>query len=89
MSAAHASQQPKPDSHEIDFSVDGEPLETSEHELTARQVLALAGIDATTHYLVQIEGRHQIPYQDDPDAVIHMHEGIKFISVSTGPTPVS
>jgi len=86
-SATKKTPQPKP--HVIHFSVDGEELETSDRELTPRQILAIAEIDPATHYLVQIQGRHQIPYQDKPDEPIHMHEGLKFISVSTGPTPVS
>jgi hypothetical protein len=75
--------------HQIELVVDGENFETAAHELTARQILELAGIDPATHYLVRIQGRHQIPYKDDPDTEIRLHEGIEFISVSTGPTPVS
>jgi hypothetical protein len=75
--------------HTIEFFVDGEKFETPTHELTARQILELAGVDPGTHYLVLIQGRHQIPYKNDPDAEIRLHEGIEFISVSTGPTPVS
>lgn len=89
MDATAAQKQPKPKPHQIHFTVDGEELETKERELSPHEILGLAGIDPATHYLVQIQGRHQIPYQDKPDEPIHMHEGLKFISVSTGPTPVS
>jgi hypothetical protein len=71
------------------YTVDGEPQETSAHELTANQILANAGIDAASHYLVQIDGNHRIPYQNNPNEQIHMHENMKFIAISTGPTPVS
>ena len=73
----------------ITYTVDGEKQTTSERELTPVQILSNAGIDAATHYLVQIEGQHKISYQDNPQTEIHMHEQMKFISVSTGPTPVS
>lgn len=73
----------------IAYTVDGEKQTTSERELTSVQILSNAGIDAATHYLVQIEGQHKISYQDNPQTEIHMHEHMKFISVSTGPTPVS
>jgi len=73
----------------ITYTVDGEKQTTSERELTPVQILSNAGIDAATHYLVQIEGQHKISYQDNPQTEIHMHEHMKFISVSTGPTPVS
>lgn len=90
MSTASVTEHPerKPP-HVVEILVDGEKIDTREHELTARQVLELAGIDPETHYLVKIQGRHQIPYKEDPNAEIHLHEGIEFISVSTGPTPVS
>ncbi len=73
----------------FDYTVDGESQQTSAHKLTATQILQNAGIDVTSHYLVQIEGNNRISYQSDPNKEIHMHEHMKFISVSTGPTPVS
>lgn len=75
--------------HEVRFSVDGDELKTPRAELTADQILALAGIDPKTHYLVEIEGHRQISYKDEPHKHIHMRDGLQFISVSTGPTPVS
>ncbi len=71
------------------YTVDGENQATTSHELTAVQILTNAGIDAGTHYLVQIDGNHRISYQNNPGQLIHMHEHMKFISVYTGPTPVS
>ena len=71
------------------YTVDDEPQSTTEHILTAVQILEKATIDPATHYLVQIEGNHRISYQDKPNEKIHMHEHMKFISISTGPTPVS
>jgi hypothetical protein len=74
---------------QFNYTVDDEPQTTSVHELTAKQILGNAGIDAATHYLVQIEGSHRVSYENDLDKPIHMHEHMKFISVSTAPTPVS
>jgi hypothetical protein len=71
------------------YTVDDEPQSTTEHVLTAAQILEKAGIDLATHYLVQIEGNHRISFEGKPDEEIHMHEHMKFISISTGPTPVS
>jgi hypothetical protein len=71
------------------YSVDDEPQSTDEHTLTARQILQNAGIDPQNNYLVQVEGQHQESFKDKPDAVIHMHQHMKFVSVFNGPTPVS
>lgn len=71
------------------YFVDDEQHATTEHVLTPVQILQAAGIDPGTHYLVQLQGQHQLSYQDKPDEQIHMHEHMKFISISTGPTPVS
>jgi hypothetical protein len=73
----------------FDYTVDDEPQHTSEHILTANQILSNAKIATATHYLVQIQGKKQTSYQNSPEEPIHMHEHMKFISVSTGPTPVS
>lgn len=73
----------------FDYTVDGEPQSTTEHILTPTQILQRASIDPATHYLVQIIGNKQESYQNKPNEPIHMHEHMKFISVATGPTPVS
>lgn len=73
----------------FDYTVDGEPQSTSEHTLTPKVILQKAGIDPSNHYLVQIIGSNTESYKDFPDKLIHMHEHMKFISSSTGPTPVS
>ena len=75
--------------HIITYTVDGEKQTTTEHELTPVQILQNAGIDPATHYLVQLEGEHRASYKDEPSKKIHMHDDMKFIAVSTGPTPVS
>lgn len=75
--------------HLVHFEVDGEELETSKHELTPVEIMNLAGIDPANHYLSEIRGHEQISYKDAPNAEIKMHNGIRFVSASTGPTPTS
>jgi hypothetical protein len=75
--------------HEIDYTVDDEPQSTTSKILTPKQILVNAGIDPANHYLVQLQGQHKISYKDNPDEEIKMHEHMRFISISTGPTPVS
>jgi hypothetical protein len=76
--------------HEIHFTVDGEPYETPERELTPNDILTkFAEKDPATNYLVQIQGQHRISYQGKGDEPIKMHEGMRFQVISTGPTPVS
>jgi hypothetical protein len=74
--------------HIIEYTVDGKPQKTTETELTPDQILAKAEIDPKTHYLVEIKGREKISFQGKTEP-IKLHDGMKFISVSTHPTPVS
>jgi hypothetical protein len=73
----------------ITFTVDQEPVTTTEERLTPNQILSMAGIDPATNYLVQIRGREQESYQGRGDEEIRVHEHEVFVSVSTGPTPTS
>lgn len=75
--------------HEIHYEVDAEDQTTTKKILTPVEILTKAGIDAATHYLVQVKGHHQESYKDTPDLQVHVHAHMKFISISTGPTPVS
>ena len=86
--SAQSQQKPhKP--HVTTFEVDGEPVETTEKTLTATEILGLADVDATNHYLVELRGREQVSYEGRPNEAIKVHEKQKFITVATGPTPVS
>ncbi|MGW4162252.1 hypothetical protein [Streptomyces sp. NPDC004788] len=69
-------------------TVDGEPVEVPKRT-TPNTILALAGIDAATHYLVRITGRHQHSYAGHGEEEITVHEQETFVSVSTGPTPTA
>lgn len=73
----------------VTFTVDDEPITTEDRRLSPVEILDLAGVDPGTHYLVQVIGRHQISYQDKPNEKIKVHPHEVFVTVSTGPTPVS
>jgi hypothetical protein len=76
----------------IHYSLDDEPQVTTNRIMTPVKIMESAKpvpIDPATHYLVQLEGDHKVSYKGKPDEPIEMHEHAKFITVSTGPTPVS
>ena len=73
----------------FDYTVDDEPLTTAAHDLTPTQILQAAGLDPATHYLIEVTGQAQHSYENQPSADVHMHQHAKFISVFSGPTPVS
>lgn len=83
------TKENKSQDHVIEYTVDDEPQTTTEKTMTPAQVLQNAGIGEADHYLVQIQGNHQVSYQDKPNEVLHMHPKMKFVSVSRVPTPVS
>jgi hypothetical protein len=84
-----AAKAPKHDPQEIEFTVDGETVTTTEHELTPVQIMELAGVDSATHYLKEIRGQQQISFKDTPNEPIHVHNNQRFITNSLEPTPVS
>lgn len=57
-------------------------------DTTPRALLAAAGLDPTQRQLVRVKGKHQEPFTD-LDREIKVRDGEQFITVSTGPTPVS
>lgn len=73
----------------IHFEVDDEQLETTHGELTPVRIMELADINPAVNYLVEIEGTHQKSLKDHPHEPVVLHDGSKFVSVSTGPTPTS
>lgn len=89
MSTAIEEQHGGHPPHTITFTVDDEPVTTEDRSLTPVDIMTLAGVDPATHYLVQVQGRHQTSYQDKPNEEIKVHPNEVFVTVSTGPTPVS
>jgi len=80
-----------PHDKEIRYTVDGEPQVTTEKTLTPRAILTNAGVDPASHYLKLLRGEsdQETSYENRMDEPIHMHPKMRFISISTGPTPVS
>ena len=76
--------------HVIHFKVDDVDQDTTDHILTPVRIMTKAGVDPKTHYLIQLIGeKHDKSYEGKPEEPIHMHEGMRFITASLGPTPVS
>lgn len=75
--------------HAMEYTLDGEPQTTTENVLTPNQILAKGGLDAATHYLIELVGHEKKSYENNGNAEIHMHPKMKFTSVFTGTTPVS
>ncbi|MEY9956691.1 hypothetical protein [Streptacidiphilus sp. MAP5-52] len=73
----------------VTITLDNEPLADVPRRTTPNAILAMAGVDSTSHYLVRIEGRHQDSYAGRGDTEITVHEHEVFVSVSTGPTPTA
>lgn len=71
------------------YTVDGEPQETHDHELTPNEIVRLAGLNPDERCLVEIRGKDQIPYKDAMSSPIKIHSNQKFITVFCGPVPVS
>jgi hypothetical protein len=74
--------------HLIHYEVDDEPQSTTEKELTPKQIMASAGIDAQTNYLEEIAPKHE-SYKGKPEEKIDMKDGMRFITKPIGPMPVS
>lgn len=76
--------------HTIRFSLDGEEVTTTHHQMTPNQIIRELGQkDPTTNYLVELRGNHKESYQDRGEELIRLHNNQRFIIVSTGATPVS
>lgn len=73
----------------FEFTVDGDPFTTTEHTLTPTQILEIARISPTNHFLEEKQGDHLVSFETTPTIPIHMHEHMKFISELTGQTTVS
>ena len=78
-------------SHTIHFSLDGEEVTTTEHEMTPDQIIHdLGGKDPTQNYLVELRGKdQQESFKGRGEEPVHLHDNPRFIIVSLGSTPVS
>lgn len=88
MTEAAENSTAKP-GHTVEISIDGETYAAPAKELTADDVLRLAGIDPAENYLVEKHGRQQLSYQGKGSELVKLHERETFISVPTGDATVS
>lgn len=72
----------------IHFTVDGESLETRDHELTPNQILELAGLDPKLRYLTEVKPKDE-SFKGRGTDPIRMVNCMVFISLSCGPTTTS
>lgn len=70
----------------VTVTVDNSPV-TSPRDTTAGAVLQAAGLDPAKRRLVLVQGRHTTEYAAGDELSLHPNE--QFITVATGPTPVS
>jgi hypothetical protein len=69
----------------INYTVNGEPQETTERKLTGRQILERAGFSPVEDYrLTRNKGGKEVGLDDEP-----IHEGEAFTATFKGTTPVS
>jgi hypothetical protein len=73
----------------IEITIDDDPYQVEEKGMSVRELLALAGKDADSYYLVEIKGKKEREKHEDPDEQIKLHKGSKFVTVFRGETPVS
>lgn len=74
---------------QVEITLDDESLVLPDRDITPNEILAIAGLDPATHYLVKLQGRQQESLKDEGEVGIRVHSNEKFISLSTGPTPTS
>jgi hypothetical protein len=67
--------------------IDGERFEVDGAEATASALLNLVSKSSADWYLVHKHGRKQVEYRGDE--VIELKRDERFLTVFTGPTPVS
>jgi hypothetical protein len=73
----------------VTIDLDGEDLTVPDRDITPDEILTIAGLEPATHYLVRLRGKHQESLQGAGEVPLKVHEGEKFLSLSTGPTPTS
>ena len=76
-----------PKAHKIPIFIDGEKYEVPDEPTTAATLLGLVSKPSTEWYLVLKQGRQQSEFRGDDE--VDLKAGAKFLTVFTGPTPVS
>jgi hypothetical protein len=69
----------------LEYTVDSEPLTTTQLALTPTQILEAAGRDPAVYYLVQVHEAHDTSYEEHPHATVHLWQDAKCVSVIRRP----
>lgn len=88
MSTTSAKPTPTPHPPTIQIEIDGEHYGVHGPDHTVRELLELSGNDPATTYLIERRGKHEIEHRD-PDEVLHLHDGLRFLTGDVGPAPVA
>lgn len=81
--------QPQHGQPTITFTVNGQPVETTERSLSIRAILTLAELEPEAHYLVEQHGEgREIEYRN-LDEEIRVHPRQAFLAFYVAATPVS
>jgi len=78
----------KDERHEFEIKIDGESYTLTQKEMTAGEVLSLAGKSYDAFHLVELRGHERPEYASATDGV-KLHNGSEFITKHVGPTTVS
>ena len=73
--------------HLLTYFVNGEPLRTTEKELTVREILKDAGFTPVKEYRLSRNADHHV--FEHYGAEVPLHDGEKFTATFLGPTPTS
>lgn len=71
------------------YKVDDEVYTTDRKEMTPNDILVNAKFNPSQVYLIELEGEKETSFKDDPNKILHMHEGMEFITANRGELPVS
>lgn len=75
--------------HGTTYELDDETYTTYECLVTPAQILQENGLDPDKFYLKEIDGAQENNYKNDPDHLISLRPGMKFISCKKGQTVVA
>ncbi len=73
----------------FEYKVDDENYTTDREKLTPNEILIKAKFNPSQVYLIELEGEKETSFKDDPSKILHMHEGMQFITANRGELPVS
>lgn len=73
----------------FEYKVDDEVYSTDRKEMTPKEILVNAKFNPSQVYLIELEGEKETSFKDDPNKILHMHNGMVFITANRGELPVS